>query len=106
MIKENQRSIPVGMTLITLLLASLIILASCSEISENISETFPDSTAAAASAETTASIYDEYGYIRDKLPEKLDLGGIEVLTLYDNLVQMPDFFVECENGDAVNDAIF
>ena len=106
MINETKRRMPVGLTVFALLLASLIILASCSDVQGNTAETTEAATAAVAAEETTASIYDEDGYIRDKLPEKLDLGGIEVHTLYDNLVQMPDFFVECENGEAVNDAIF
>ncbi|MBQ2512366.1 MAG: hypothetical protein II534_03365 [Clostridia bacterium] len=48
---------------------------------------------------------DSNGYLLDALPE-LDFGGNEVRVLYDNKFIMPDFFVESENGEAVNDAIY
>ena len=96
----------VPVSAVSLLLAALFLFAACSDVQGNADETTETAAVSQVSAETTASLYDENGYLLDKLPEKLDFGGVEIVTLYDNLVQMPDFFVDAENGDAVNDAIF
>ncbi|MCQ2427616.1 MAG: hypothetical protein MJ137_04350 [Clostridia bacterium] len=71
----------------------------------------PDKTDApvssgAAGETTVASTADVNGYIKDDLPEKLNFGGDEIWYLYDDKVQMKEFFVEEENGETVNDSIW
>ena len=97
MFGKRKKMTGVTASAVSLLLAALFLFAACSDVQGNADETTETAAVSQVSAETTASLYDEDGYLLDKLPEKLDLGGIEVHTLYDNLVQMPDFFVECEN---------
>jgi len=67
--------------------------------------TTPAASVDTGNVETEASTIDENGYLLDELP-KLDFGGAEVWYLYDDMVQMAEFFVESENGEAVNDAIW
>ncbi|MCQ2427467.1 MAG: hypothetical protein MJ137_03550 [Clostridia bacterium] len=55
--------------------------------------------------ETTASIYDENGYLLDKLPEKMNLGG-DISLLYWSDVENTEFEVLETTGDLVENAIF
>ena len=48
---------------------------------------------------------DEEGYLLDSLPE-LDFGDTDVWMLYDTKFSMPEYFVESESGETVNDAIY
>ena len=80
------------------------------------SETTPDGTtnapAATATPDSTAAIeetecpYDENGFLKSSLPEELDFGGETVTVLWWTDVENPEFFVDGENGEIINDAIF
>ena len=48
---------------------------------------------------------DEEGYLLDSLPE-LDFGDTDVWMLYDTKFSMPEYFVDSESGETVNDAIY
>ena len=87
------------------LLICLCGLAACATEPET-EETTPDTTVAAVEESTTASLYDEEGYLLDSLPDSLDFNKTEIWMLYDELVTMPEYFVESENGELVNDAIW
>ncbi|MBO5701879.1 MAG: extracellular solute-binding protein [Clostridia bacterium] len=63
----------------------------------------PDSSPA---IEETESPYDENGFLKSSLPEELDFGGDKVTVLWWTDVENPEFFVEGENGEIINDAIF
>lgn len=69
----------------------------------------PDTTAAqadTASPETTDSKYDEKGYEKDDLPEKMDFKGVTLVTLYGSDYQMTEYFAEGNTGDFIADAIY
>lgn len=62
------------------------------------------------SGETTAGdeepMYDENGYILDRLPKKLDFNGETITIFYWSDRHIQEFFSEGQNGDNINDAIF
>lgn len=88
------------------LLAALVLLplAACSTPGNDPADT-TSAAATDAPEQTEKPTTDENGYLLDTLPEKLDFGK-DVTVLWDKGTQMPDFFVEGENGDVVNDAIW
>jgi len=63
------------------------------------------------SGDTTAPggdkpMYDENGYILDRLPEKLDFKGETITIFYWSDRHIQEFFSEGQNGDNINDAIY
>lgn len=97
----NKRILP-------LLLAALMLLPMLIACGNNggSDETQPDTTAAAAE-ESTASLYDENGYLLDELPEGLNFGvTINMLRWSDST--MHEFGNDAEelNGDGIDAAIF
>ena len=56
-------------------------------------------------AETTESLYDENGYLKDSLPEKLDFGTDINLFIWSDHT-MTEFYVEENNGVGIDSAIF
>lgn len=63
----------------------------------------PDETTA---PETEDDGLDANGFLRDNLPDDLQLTQKEVTMLYWEDVEEPEFFVEGETGEVINDAIF
>lgn len=59
-----------------------------------------------ASESTTSDIYDESGYIRDNIPETVNLGDNEITILYWSDVRNQEFFSEGSTGEAINDSIY
>lgn len=92
---------------VCLLLALLMLLplAACSKPGEDSSNTSDAAATSGAPEQTENKTTDEEGYLLDTLPEKLNFGK-EITVLWDTGTQMPDFFVEEESGEAVNDAIW
>ena len=104
-------------SIISLLLCLIMALSavSCSNTndpSEGSSDITTDSPAATAAPDSTAAVevtespYDENGFLKSSLPEELDFGGEKVTVLWWTDVENPEFFVEGENGEIINDAIF
>ena len=107
---QAKEDIPVNikktLALILAFLMAATVFVSCAETGGETESTTEAATAAPVEDQTTESLYDKDGYLKDALPEKLDFNGIEIWTLYDSKVSNPEFFVEEENGEQVNDAIW
>jgi ABC-type glycerol-3-phosphate transport system substrate-binding protein len=56
--------------------------------------------------EAGESKFDKNGFLKDDLPSDLNFGNTGVNILYWEDVERPEFFVENQNGNDVNDAIF
>lgn len=65
-----------------------------------------EETTFAAEAETTASPFDENGYLLDSLPLDLNFGGETFTIAHWDDTEHVEFTVENQNGEIVNDAIF
>lgn len=68
----------------------------------NQGDNTPENTDA---AETTASIYDKYGYLLDDIPDDIDYGGKTVNFLLDQK-QMIRTYTTDQTGDIINDALY
>ena len=82
-----------------LILSSLITAASCGSEppDDNMSLTDESTDESSAPEETTIS---------DSLPSDLDFGGETFTMLVNGSVGAPEFFVDEQDGDVVNDAIY
>ena len=94
MFGKRKKMTGVTASAVSLLLAALFLFAACSDVQGNADETTETAAVSQVSAETTASLYDENGYLLDKLPEKLDFGGVEIVTLY--VLRFPE---SCEHQE-------
>ncbi len=93
--------------LILALLMTLSLLVSCSEAGTKNNE---DDTTASTDApigvveETSDPTLDENGYLKDGLPEKMDLNDTITILMWDDYT-MTEFFSTSENSDMVGDAV-
>ena len=90
-------------------LAILLLLpfaAGCAE-SGGESTTEGDSVAsgAAATVEETESLYDDMGYLKDKIPEDINYGGEVVNVLYWSNAKNVEYTAE-DDGDSINSSIY
>ena len=99
--------------LIALALVAIMMIgafAACAETADpGADTTAPAATEGAGNdvvAETTESLYDDNGYLKSSLPDELDFGGETVTVLWWNDVERPEFYVEEQNGEMINDAIY
>ncbi len=98
--KHIKRSI----CLLVTILMIFSLLSSCSFNNKGDDSSKTDDTTAAL--ETEPSNVDINGYLKDDLPSELSFGNTEVNILYWEDVERPEFFVENQTGNDVNDAIF
>lgn len=79
------------------------------ETSSDVTTNAPAATVApeaTTAVEETESLYDENGFLKSSLPEELDFGGEKITVLWWTDVENPEFFVENETGEIINDAIY
>jgi len=97
--------------MMALLLCFVMILTACSRTpTEQPAET----TVPTGGAETTTAVsaedspYDSNGFLKDDLPEDLDLGGTEINIFVGdyNGAYIDDLYVEEESGDRLSDAVY
>ena len=83
--------------------------AACAETGDQTADTTlapAETQAPVVDVETTESPYDADGYLKSSLPDELDFGGEAITVLWWTDVENPEFFVEEQNGELINDAIF
>ncbi len=92
---------------IFLLVLMLIPLAACMNEGKEKETLAPDSyTDSKATSGEEDDMYDEHGFLLDRLPDDIDFGDSEVVLLYWSDRQYQEFFAETMTGDNINDAIF
>lgn len=86
---------------------TLLSFAACGDTNDTPQTT---TTGSAALDDTTTSTVDDKhdanGYLKDELPEDLNYNGSTVTLLTWEDVEHEEFFVEDQNGETVNDAIY
>jgi len=102
-LKNNRIAKLTALFLAVLTIAALF--AACADTTKPETTTDIAATTPAPEEETTASIYDENGYLLDKLPAKMNIGG-EIAILYWEDVENVEFNVTETNGNLVDDAIY
>jgi len=99
---KSTRSLAAVMAMIMLLATAV----ACAKQPERENTDTTAASGVSSAEETTKSIYDKNGYLLDKLPETLNYGNKKVTVLYWQDAENPEFFVDGENGNLVNDSIF
>ena len=97
--------------LMVLLLCLAMILPACSQTPTEqpaADTTVPAVVTTTAAPETTESPYDEKGFLKDDLPDDLDLGNqtIKVFIGDYNNAYLDDMYAEKANGERLNDTIY
>lgn len=96
--------------IISALLALILIISmvvACGEVTpQTVETTQPVADTSEKPEETTESLYDENGYLKDSIPATTNLGGITLKMLHWSDASADEFYVEQTNGEMVNDAIF